>query len=255
LKDTLLRILNLLENKIMQEIEVKLDFTGEYFIPGKSGERIEADHIERYRFACKFAKGKTVLDIACGVGYSGPMLIEAGALSYDGVDINEKLIEYAGETYGSDSIKYFLGDICKFSNGKMYDMITCYETIEHVEHYERALQNLYSLLKPGGNLFISSPNRTITSPNCATLKDKPSNEFHVQEFVPEELLIALNENGFIADKSNLYGQRQRKKVYKNRYWRKIIYALLGNPDINTSPKVTQVNNLLPRYFVIVATKN
>ena len=46
----------------------ELNFTGEYFIPGKSGERIEADHLERYRFACKYAKGKSVLDIACGVG-------------------------------------------------------------------------------------------------------------------------------------------------------------------------------------------
>jgi ubiquinone biosynthesis O-methyltransferase len=238
----------------MSQKENNLNFTGEYFIPGKSGERIEADHLERYRFACKYAKGKSVLDIACGVGYSGRMLIEAGAVSYDGVDINEKLVEYAKNNYSSESINYFVGDICTFRNNKMYDLITCFETIEHVKNYEAAIKNLHSLLKPGGMLFISSPNRTVTSPKALTINDKPSNEFHTQEFIPEELLSILNKNGFTAGKDNLYGQRQRKKVYRNRYYRKIIYTLFGNPDIKTSPEVRQVTDKLPRYFVIVASK-
>ncbi|OGU66128.1 MAG: hypothetical protein A2W30_08440 [Ignavibacteria bacterium RBG_16_36_9] len=231
-----------------------LNFTGEYFIPGKSGERIEADHIERYRFACKYAKEKSVLDIACGVGYSGPMFIEAGAFSYDGVDINEKLIDYAKNNNSSERINYFVGDICTYTQNKTYDLITCFETIEHIKNYENAIKNLHSLLKAGGTLLISSPNRTVTSPNCNTLADKPSNEFHTQEFIPGELLSILNKNGFIADNRNLYGQRQRKKVYRNRYYRKIIYTLFRNPDIKTSPQVTQVTDKLPRYFVIVSTK-
>jgi len=238
----------------MAHTDNEIDFTGEFFVPGKSGERIEADHLERYRFARKFSSGKSVLDIACGVGYAGPLFIEAGAVSYDGVDINEKLIEYAGKTYGSNSINYFLGDICKFNNKKTYELVTCFETIEHVENYEAAIQNLYTLLKAGGILLISSPNRIVTSPNAPTLTGKPSNEFHTQEFIPEELLSILNQNGFTAGRNNLYGQRQRKKVYRNRYYRKIIYTLFGNPDIKTSPEVTQVTDKLSRYFVILATK-
>ena len=232
----------------------ELNFTGEYFIPGKSGERIEADHLERYKFACKFAQGKSVLDIACGVGYAGPMFIQSGAVSYYGVDINDKLVEYAKDNFASELIGYSVGDICTFKIDKKFDLISCFETIEHIRDYKTAIKNLYDMLNPGGTLLVSSPNRPVTSPNCNTLNDKPSNEFHTQEFIPEELLLLLSENGFSVDKNNLYGQRQRKKVYKNRYWRKIIYTLLGNPDINTSPKVTPIKNLLPRYFVILATK-
>ena len=232
----------------------ELNFTGEYFIPGKSGERIEADHLERYKFACNFVKNKSVLDIACGVGYAGPMFIQSGAVSYYGVDINDKLVEYAKDNYASELIGYSVGDICTFKIDKKFDLISCFETIEHIRDYKTAIKNLFDLLNPGGTLLISSPNRPVTSPNCNTLNDKPSNEFHIQEFIPEELLSLLNQNGFLSDKNNLYGQRQRKKVYKNRYWRKIIYTFLGNPDINTSPKVTPVKNLLPRYFVISATK-
>lgn len=231
-----------------------LNFTGEYFIPGKSGERIEADHLERYKFACNFAGNKSVLDIACGVGYSGPMFIQSGAESYYGVDINEKLVGYAKDNYASEVIRYSVGDICTFKIDKKFDLITCFETIEHIKNYKTAIKNLYDLLNPGGTLLISSPNRPVTSPKCSSMNDKPSNEFHTQEFVPEELLLLLNENGFSADKNNLYGQRQRKKVYRNRYIRKIIYTLLGNPDIKKSPELTKVVDKIPRYFVIVATK-
>ena len=57
-------------------------FTGEFFVPGKADARMEADHVERYRFACQYASGKSVLDIACGIGYSAPMYLEAGANDY-----------------------------------------------------------------------------------------------------------------------------------------------------------------------------
>lgn len=231
-----------------------LSFTGEYFIPGKSGGRIEADHLERYKFACGYVKGKSVLDIACGVGYAGPMFIKSGAISYNGVDINDKLVGYANDNYASELIRYSVGDICTFKMDKKFDLISCFETIEHIKDYNTAIKNLYDLLNPGGTLLISSPNRPVTSPNCNTLNDKPSNEFHVQEFIPEELLSILIKSGFVADSSNLYGQRQREKVYRNRYYRKIIYTIFGNPDIKKSPELTKVLDKIPRYFLIVATK-
>ena len=62
------------------EFSGKPRFTGEYFVPGASGERIEADHMERYRFASRYAGEKAVLDIACGTGYAAPLFIEAGAI-------------------------------------------------------------------------------------------------------------------------------------------------------------------------------
>lgn len=79
----------------------EIGFTGEFFIPGVTDDRIEADHLARYRFASRSAAGKDVLDIACGVGYGSELLMAAGAKSYTGVDINADEIAYARETYGS----------------------------------------------------------------------------------------------------------------------------------------------------------
>lgn len=233
--------------------EHKPAFTGEFFVPGQSGARIEADHMERYRFACGFAGGASVLDIACGAGYAAPMFISAGAVGYHGVDLNRDLVAYDNERYGGENVRYFCGDIRSFSEGRKYDLITCFETIEHVADYEAALNNLFQLLKPGGKLLISSPNRPVTSPAAQSLKDQPSNRFHVQEFLPDELTAALRAAGFAVAEGELYGQRQRHH-YRSRVLRKLSRLIFGNPDKKRSAVVERVTNLTPRYFVLIAHK-
>jgi 2-polyprenyl-3-methyl-5-hydroxy-6-metoxy-1,4-benzoquinol methylase len=235
-----------------QKPSIAINFTGEYFVPGNSGERIEADHMARYRFASKYVKGKSVLDIACGVGYAAPILIEAGAKSYLGADIQKPLIDYATKIYGSDLATYEYQDITKLNVIEGYDIITCFETIEHVTEYKLTIENLFRALKPSGTLLISSPNRTITSPNSSRLQDKPDNEHHTQEFIPSELIEELRSAGFIATYDQIYGQRQRLH-FTNRFARKLIKIL--RPDARTSPEVSRIRwNMTPRYFVICANK-
>jgi SAM-dependent methyltransferase len=238
----------------MKEQLPGIEFTGEFFVPGKSGERIEADHMERYKFACQFANGKSILDIASGTGYAAPLLVGNGALSYDGVDINPDLVRYSNAAYSSDNTRYHCGNICSFDHGRSYDLITCFETIEHVQDYEAAIDNLHRHLKPGGVLLVSSPNRPITSPHCRSLSDKPLNEFHTQEFVPEELLAVLSRHGFAAGRQNIFGQRQRWAAYSHNTLGKMLRAVFGNPDEVSSPTVTMVSAKVPRYFIIVAER-
>lgn len=240
----------------MQSPFAKPEFTGEYFVPGESGQRIEDDHMERYKFATRYARGKSVLDIACGVGYSAPLLVQAGASSYDGVDISEELTAYAKRRYGSDAVRYHVGDICFFNDGRQYELITCFETIEHVPDYKSALSNLRNLLKPGGLLLISSPNRKITSPGSFSLSDKPANEFHTQEFTPQELLLALRQAGFGANSGNVFGQRQRLSGLSllRRVAPRSSARLERAADRWTSPAPTKVRRLHDsRYFIVVAT--
>ncbi len=39
-----------------------------------------------------------------------------------------------------------------------FDLVTCTEVIEHLEHYRRTLRDMYRVLTPGGTLVISTPN-------------------------------------------------------------------------------------------------
>ena len=237
----------------MQSARGAPKFTGEFFVPGQAAERIEADHLARYRFAAAYAPGRRVLDIACGVGYSAPMMLDAGALSYTGVDMNEELVRYATDTYGSPTARYCAGDICDFRSEEPFDLITCFETIEHVRKYHAAIGNLYKLLGPGGHLLISSPNRPVTSPAAATLADRPDNEFHTQEFTPDELIGELRCAGFDVAKHGLFGQRRRLALRSDRADR-VLRRFFGNPDQASSPEVRRLWGLTPRYFIVIASR-
>ncbi len=227
-----------------------MKFTGEYCIPGVSPKRIEDDHVQRYRFAAQFVRGRRVLDIACGTGYGASLLGNAGATHVDGVDISDDVLAYAKSHYTTSSIHFSMGDIATFHSPTPYDVITCFETIEHVREADRVLANLHSLLKEGGTLLISSPNRPITSPLAKSAHDKPKNPHHVREFTIAELRYPLEKMGFKIE--GVYGQRHRRH-FKNPLMRKIQKRIF-KPDDRSSPAVTPVQNREPRYFLLVARK-
>jgi len=218
----------------------------------------ETDSIERYHFACRIAKNRSLLDVACGSGYSTPLFIEAGVCSYDGVDIDENKIAYANYRYSNQSyltnrVNYHVGNICEFNNGKTFDIITCFGIIEHIKEYKSAIQNLYSLLNYGGVLLISSPNRLITSPHCMSIDDKPSNKFHVQEFTPNELLSILTSSGFSISQEKLFGQHQRR-VYSDKFVNKIVQTICRKSKRRNASVVKEVRDKVPEHFIVVATK-
>src|SRR5688572_19675174 len=45
------------------------------------------DHRSRYHFAGSYLRGRTVLDIACGTGFGGPILLRTGAARVVGMDL------------------------------------------------------------------------------------------------------------------------------------------------------------------------
>lgn len=228
----------------------KVAFTGERYVPGATRKSIEKDHIERYKFCAPKLQGKDVLDIACGVGYGSHYAIECGAKSYLGVDIDREAIEHAINNFRGDNVNFIVGDICNFSLAPMFNVVLCYETIEHVRCYKDALTNIYNVMRPGGFLYISSPNRTVTSPQCKTLGCIPNNIYHTQEFSIEELAGEVCKAGFFV--RNIYGQRIRWRIVQ------YIFSLMGGKDYLASlvsPKVSTLTKLsIPRYFIVLGEK-
>ena len=229
----------------------KIKFTGENFIPGLSEKRLKDDHLERYKFAALQIKGAKALDIACGPGYGSNLLIESGAVHVDAADISADMVAYARQTYPDPRIRFHVGDICTFRGDAPYDVITCFETIEHLPQYREAIANLFTLLKPGGKLFISSPNRIITTPEARSVEDKPRNSFHTQEFTVDELRVLLEDRGFKIAPNAIYGQRFQRH-FKSGLLRKL-YRMAFKPETLSDPALLPLGRLAPRYFLIVAS--
>jgi SAM-dependent methyltransferase len=172
--------------------QIFLDFTGERAVEGMTPGRVWEDHTARYRFACAYVRGKSVLDIACGTGFGSKILLQGGADRVVGMDISEDAIRFAREKYVAPRLEFEAGDIlCIPSPRNSFERIVSFETLEHVHDPKRALEEMNRVLAPGGLLIISSPNRKLTSPQ-KTKEDAPANPFHVTEFTAPEFLEILN---------------------------------------------------------------
>jgi SAM-dependent methyltransferase len=118
-------------------------------------------HLDRYRFAAKHVRGKSVLDCASGTGYGVRLLLETGkARLAIGVDSEVKAVEYASKKHGALSSIFLCasGDQLPLEAGSM-DVVTSFETIEHVPDDFALLKEFHRVLRPGGLLIISTPNQ------------------------------------------------------------------------------------------------
>jgi SAM-dependent methyltransferase len=146
---------------------------------------MESEHRGRYLWAAELADGLEVIDAGCGTGYGSEILAAAGASRVVGVDISTEAIEYARAASSHASNEFQLGSLHElpFADAS-FDLAVCFEVIEHVEEQPRAIAELRRVLKSGGLLAISSPNRDVYP---------PGNPHHLHEFVPDELATALGD--------------------------------------------------------------
>jgi len=137
-------------------------------------------HKTRYEFASAYTRDNSVVDIACGLGYGSALLAETGAKHVTGVDIDEGSIHTAAQQFASPSINFLnaSGENLPLES-QSCDVVVSFETIEHTRDPKQFLDELHRILKPGGKLIISTPNRTLTSPMGWL---KPGNRFHRYEF-------------------------------------------------------------------------
>jgi 2-polyprenyl-3-methyl-5-hydroxy-6-metoxy-1,4-benzoquinol methylase len=155
----------------------------ERFVPGTTdGELIEVEHFARYRWATQLVAGRSVLDAGCGVGYGSVMLAGAGASDLVGIDLSAKAVEAARASAPANAA-FLTGDVhaLPFEDGR-FDVIVCFEVIEHVDRQDDVIVELARVLARGGVLAISSPNRDVYP---------AGNPHHLHEYVPDELRAAL----------------------------------------------------------------
>ena len=159
--------------------------TGERFDPPfMHGHLIEAEHYSRYAWAGQFASGRKVLDAACGMGYGTAMLAAAGASEAVGVDLDAEVIAKVRAAAPAGT-RFEVVDVRElpFADDE-FDYVVYFETIEHVPDTDKVFDELARVLKPGGLLLVSTPNRDVYL---------PGNPFHLRELTPNELEQALTE--------------------------------------------------------------
>jgi SAM-dependent methyltransferase len=168
-----------------------LPLTGERTVPGIPAEnywfrRHEAVYAA---LAPRFA-GRTVLEAGCGEGYGADLLAAAGAVVL-GLDYDETTAAYVARRYPrvhtarANLVALPLGD-------SRVDAAVSLQVIEHLWDQEGFLRECRRVLRPGGGLAVSTPNRLTFSPG----RDTPLNPFHTRELAASELAELTAGAGF-----------------------------------------------------------
>ncbi len=80
----------------------------------------------------------------------------AGALSVTGIDISEKMLEYAKAHNMADNINYYRLAFADLDNlNEKYDVITSSLAFDYVEDFRKLMITIYSLLDENGVLVFS----------------------------------------------------------------------------------------------------
>jgi 2-polyprenyl-6-hydroxyphenyl methylase/3-demethylubiquinone-9 3-methyltransferase len=141
--------------------------------------------------------GRKVLDIGCGGGILAEAMAAAGA-TVTGLDMAEKPLAVARlhQIESGLDVDYQQGTAEELASKEagQYDVVTCLEMLEHVPEPSQVIASACQLVRPGGDVFFSTINRTPKSFMFAivgaeyVLKMLPAGTHEYQKFIrPSEL--------------------------------------------------------------------
>lgn len=99
---------------------------------------------------------KKILDAGCGTGWFSKFSAERGAF-VTSMDLGENLLAKVALKCPSDRIVGSILDIPFQDN--TFDVVISSEVIEHVPDPFKAIQELFRVLKPGGTMILTTPNK------------------------------------------------------------------------------------------------
>jgi SAM-dependent methyltransferase len=166
------------------------EFTGERLIPGEVDIDLLNEHMARYHFAVRLARGKRVLDAGCGAGYGSAELADA-AERVTGIDIAQAAVDYARAHYALPNLTFEPASCTQlpYADGA-FDLVVAFEVIEHLENWRDFLQEVRRVLAPAGQLIVSTPNRLYYTESRGA---DGANPFHVHEFDFDEFSRELKQ--------------------------------------------------------------
>lgn len=112
--------------------------------------RLILREVSAYRMAT------SVADIGCSNGYITNLLSDVCTGEVYGFDYLPALV--ASASAGYPHIQFRRADLNRDVRwGRTFDLVCCFETLEHAGDLPKALDNILSALRPGGTLIVSVP--------------------------------------------------------------------------------------------------
>ncbi len=106
----------------------------------------------------RILKNPRVLDLGCGDGRFTGFIGEY--CEVDGIELSEAAIKEAKKQY--PHVNFFQGNALTYPfKDNFYDLVISQEVIEHIEDQKLYLNVCHNVLKRGGYLIMTTPNKTV----------------------------------------------------------------------------------------------
>lgn len=130
--------------------------------------------------------GARILDAGCGGGSGSALLAVAGATTH-AVDFSHPDVLMTRRQ--CPNVRAATGDVYRLPyRDASFDIVISCHVLEHLDAPRDYLHEIRRVLRPKGQLWLITPNRTFSSP-----EGPPPNPFHVKEYFYEELADLLSE--------------------------------------------------------------
>ena len=175
----------------VKPVDAVLTLTGERTIPGLDVENYWfRRHEVVYQHLAQHCAGRDVLEAGCGEGY-GADLIADRAHRVIGLDYDDSAVAHVRARY--PRVEMHQGNLAELplADGAV-DVVVNFQVIEHLWDQGQFVAECFRVLRRGGALLMSTPNRITFSPG----RDTPINPFHTRELNAAELAELLLDAGF-----------------------------------------------------------
>ncbi|MDD5407043.1 MAG: methyltransferase domain-containing protein [Sulfurovaceae bacterium] len=104
-------------------------------------------------------KGAKILEVGSGLGYFTHALNKSG-YECDGLEYSDTAVSFANSFFGNNYTQGTIEEYAK-THAEEYDAVIATEVIEHVENPESFIGAFLHVLKPGGKILITTPNKDV----------------------------------------------------------------------------------------------
>ncbi|GED98361.1 class I SAM-dependent methyltransferase [Gordonia crocea] len=163
-----------------------LALTGERTVPGIPEENYWfRRHEVAYEYIAGLVDGRDILEAGSGEGY-GADLLSRRARSVVCVDYDTSAVEHTRARYPQLTVHQ--GNLIDLPlPDASVDVVVNFQVIEHLWDQPAFIAECHRVLRPGGRLLLSTPNRITFTPDS----DTPVNPFHTRELNAMELTELL----------------------------------------------------------------
>jgi SAM-dependent methyltransferase len=168
--------------------------TGERTVPGVAEENYWfRRHEVVYRRLLDRCRDRDVLEAGCGEGYGADLIADV-ARRVIGLDYDESAVAHVRARYPRVDMRH--GNLAALPLAdESVDVVVNFQVIEHLWDQGQFVAECRRVLRPGGLLLMSTPNRITFSPGL----DTPVNPFHTRELNAAELTELLVDAGLRMD--------------------------------------------------------